>query len=69
MHAASLTDSFGPLLVLGGLALQAGWTLESAKLFIILLFSLITGPTATYALGNTAFTAGIRGHGQEPEGR
>jgi multicomponent Na+:H+ antiporter subunit G len=71
MHAASLTDSFGPLLVLGGLALQAGWTLETAKLFIILLFTLITGPTATYALANAAFTAGIRGHGQgqEPEGR
>jgi multicomponent Na+:H+ antiporter subunit G len=59
MHAASLTDSLGPILILGGLALQAGWTLETAKLLLILLFTLITGPTATYALANAAYTAGI----------
>jgi multicomponent Na+:H+ antiporter subunit G len=59
MHAASLTDSLGPMLIIGGLILQAGWAIETTKLLLILLFMLITGPTATYALGNAAFTAGV----------
>ena len=59
IHAASLTDSLGPILILGGLALQAGWSLETAKLLLILLFMMITGPTATYALANAAYMAGM----------
>jgi len=59
MHASSLTDSLGPMLVLGGLALQTGLSLETLKLLIILLFMLITGPTATYALGNAAAVSGL----------
>jgi multicomponent Na+:H+ antiporter subunit G len=59
MHAASLTDSLGPILVLGGLALQGGWSLETAKVLLILLFTLVTGPTAAYALANAAHAAGF----------
>ncbi|MFW6093923.1 MAG: monovalent cation/H(+) antiporter subunit G [Pseudomonadota bacterium] len=60
VHASSLTDSLGPVLILGGLMLQSGLTLETLKLFAILVFMLITGPTATYALGNAALLAGIQ---------
>lgn len=52
MHAASLTDSLGTLLMLGGLMLQSGWSLPTVKLLTILFFLLMTSPTATYALGN-----------------
>jgi len=52
MHAASLTDSLGTLLTLGGIMLQSGWTLPTVKLLTILFFLLMAGPTATYALGN-----------------
>ncbi|MGB5448724.1 MAG: monovalent cation/H(+) antiporter subunit G, partial [Woeseiaceae bacterium] len=38
MHAASLTDSMGAVLVLGGIMLQAGMTLATIKLAAILLF-------------------------------
>jgi len=60
MHAASITDTAGPLLVLAGLALQAGWSLALVKLAVILLFLFITSPTAAYALGNAAMVSGYR---------
>ncbi len=43
MHAASVTDSMGPILIIGGIILQAGLTLASVKLMAILLFLLLTG--------------------------
>jgi multicomponent Na+:H+ antiporter subunit G len=60
LHAASLTDSMGTILVLAGVALQAGWSLAGLKLVAILVFLLLTSPTATYALANAAHFAGLR---------
>ena len=51
---------FKQLLNLLGLVLQTGFSLPSAKLLLILLFLLITGPTATYALANAALQSGIK---------
>jgi len=59
MHAASLTDTLGTLLILGGIVAQAGLTLASVKLLAIAVFLLLTGPTATYALANAALLAGL----------
>ena len=60
IHAASLTDTMGTILIFFGMILQAGLTLASLKLFAIMLFLLITGPTATYALANTALQSGLK---------
>lgn len=60
MHAASITDSIGPVLIIAGLILQAGLTLASIKLVAILLFLLFTGPTASNALASAALLAGTR---------
>ena len=60
MHAASLTDSMGTILIIAGLILQAGLTLAAVKLAMILLFLLLTGPTAGYALANTALLSGLK---------
>ena len=54
MHAASLTDSLGTLLTLGGIMLQSGWSFATVKLLTILFFLMMTGPTASYALANAA---------------
>ncbi len=54
MHAASLIDSLGAILIITGLMLQSGLTLVSVKLLFILAFLLITGPTAFHALANIA---------------
>ena len=42
IHAASLTDSAGSILILVGIMLQAGLSLAAVKLAAILLFLLIT---------------------------
>ena len=58
MHAASVTDTIGPLLIFAGLFLQAGVSLASMKLGAILVFLLLTGPTASNALASAALLAG-----------
>ena len=60
MHAASVTDSLGAILVLGGIMLQAGWSLATIKWIAILLFLLLTGPTSSNALASAALLAGTR---------
>lgn len=59
MHAASVTDTMGAILVMAGVMVQAGLTLATIKLAAILLFLLITSPTSSYALANAALLAGI----------
>ncbi len=60
MHAASVTDTMGAILVIAGVMVQAGLSLVTIKLAAILLFLLITSPTASYALANAALLAGIK---------
>ena len=52
--AASLIDSLGAILIIVGLTLQSGLTIITIKLALILIFLLLTGPTAIHALVNTA---------------
>ena len=68
MHAASVTDTMGAVLVMTGVMVQAGLTLATIKLAAILLFLLITNPTASYALASSALLAGIKPDaGQAPD--
>jgi multicomponent Na+:H+ antiporter subunit G len=60
IHAASLTDTMATILIFVGLILQAGFSLATIKLFAIMLFLLLTGPTATYALANAALLSGLK---------
>lgn len=60
LHAASVTDSAGAILLLTGMALQAGPTLVAVKLIIIGVFLFITGPTSTHAVANAALVSGLR---------
>jgi len=60
MHAASLTDTMGTILILVGIMLQAGLSLATVKLAAILGFLLLTGPTASYALANAALLSGLK---------
>ena len=60
MHAASLTDTMAAVLILGGIMLQAGATLATIKLAAILLFLLITSPTASTALASAAILSGLQ---------
>ncbi len=60
LHAASITESAGVILLLVGLCLHAGWTLVMLKLIFIGVFLLITGPTSTHAIANAALVSGLR---------
>ncbi len=60
MHAASVTDSIGPILIITGIMLQSGLALASVKLVAILLFLLLAGPTASNALASAALLSGYK---------
>ena len=54
LHAASVIDTLGPMLIILGLFFIAGFSLVSVKLILILLFILITTPAAAHALAKSA---------------
>ena len=60
MHAACITDTLGAGTIIAGLILQAGLTLVSAKLFLILIFIFFTSPTSSFALAHAALSSGIK---------
>ena len=63
LHAASITDTGGAGLMLLGLILQAGVSLVTLKLLLMLFFIFFTSPTAAHALARTALQEGMKpGH-------
>lgn len=60
LHAGSITDTLAPLLIVGGLVLQSGWSLLTFKLLMILLFLLFTTPTAAHATARAAILSGLK---------
>ena len=59
MHAASVTDTLGAGLLLGGLMLQAGLSLVTLKLLFLLALFFFTGPVVTHALAQAALHEGV----------
>lgn len=59
VHAGGVTDTMGAWLILAGLMLQAGPSLNLARLVIILAFMAITSPTGTHLLMRAAWNAGL----------
>lgn len=66
LHAAGMTDTLCALLIIAGLVLQAGFTLLSLKLGLILLFMLFTAPTASHALARAALADEVKPEEGEP---
>ena len=60
MHAAGMVDTLGLGLIIVGLIIQAGFSLISFKLFLIIVFVLYTGPAVTHALAQAALNAGMK---------
>jgi multicomponent Na+:H+ antiporter subunit G len=54
MHAASITDTLCPGLILLGLMLQSASVLMFLKLVLVLLILAYTGPTTAHALAKAA---------------
>ena len=60
MHPAGLTDTLGAGLIVAGLMVEAGWSLNLAKLVMIMIFLLITSPTSSHALAHAALVHGLK---------
>ncbi len=60
LHAAGLADTLGVLLIVAGLILQAGLSLVSVKLLLIVIFIFFTSPAATHALAKAAIHGGLK---------
>lgn len=59
MHAASVTDTLGVGLLIGGLMLLAGLTLVTLKLLFLLALFFFTGPLASHVLAQAALHEGV----------
>lgn len=68
-HAIGKCDTLGIMLVLGGLAVHIGFSLDSVKLVIALIFVAIANPTASHALAQSAIVSGLKPwfRGDKPE--
>ena len=60
MHAAGVSETLATILILAGLMLMAGWSVILFKLFLIMLFIMITSPTASHALAKSALHGRVR---------
>jgi multicomponent Na+:H+ antiporter subunit G len=59
-HAASKVDTVGIAVVLAGIAVLEGMTLNSAKIAIAIIFLTLTNPVAAHALARAALRHGIK---------
>jgi multicomponent Na+:H+ antiporter subunit G len=69
MHAVSVSESLGVGLLILGMALQAGFTLVTVKLFIIMVVMMWTGSVATHALARAALHDGEKPVLADADGR
>ena len=60
MHAAGILDTLGAGAILAGLMIEAGLTLVTVKLALIVIFILFTSPTSTHALARAALHGGVQ---------
>jgi len=59
-HATGKSDTLGIMLVITGLIIFEGFTINSAKLLIMIIFVGLTNPTATNALTRAAYLFRLR---------
>lgn len=60
VHASGLTETLAAPLLLIGLALQMDWSLDLLKVMLIVLFTLVTNPTASHSMAKAALHGGRR---------
>ena len=60
LHAASVVDTLGCILIMMGLMLQSGLSLVTVKLILIMIFILLTSPTAAHALAKAALHGEVK---------
>lgn len=59
LHAASVTESLAAPLLIIGVMLDTGFTLDSGKLILLIFIMVVANPTVTHALCRAAAHSGI----------
>ena len=59
LHAAGMTDTLGAGLIILGMMVEGGLSLVTVRLVLLGVLIFLTSPTATHAIANAAFTAGL----------
>jgi multicomponent Na+:H+ antiporter subunit G len=59
-HAATKVDTMGIMLMLGGMAVYEGFTLNALKLLLVVAFVAAVSPVAGHALARAAAHSGLR---------
>jgi multicomponent Na+:H+ antiporter subunit G len=59
MHATTKCDTLGTGLLLVGLIILQGFSVVSAKLFVIVVFVWLTNPTAAHIIAKAAYSTGM----------
>ncbi len=59
-HAIGKSDTLGIMLIIAGLMVFEGFTLNSLKLLLIFVFVTLVNPVATHALAREAFNKGLK---------
>ncbi len=59
LHAASIVDTLGCMALIAGMVLQAGFSIVTIKLLLVLALIFFTSPVATHALAKAAAHGGV----------
>jgi multicomponent Na+:H+ antiporter subunit G len=59
-HAVSKSDTLGIMLVILGLIVFEGFTMNSVKLTLIVVFVMLSNPIGTHALARAAYIRGLK---------
>ena len=65
IHAAGMAETMCAPPILLAMMVQAGWSLVTFKLFLIMMFLFLTSPTASHALAKAALRGGITPYDEE----
>ncbi len=60
MHGAGIIDTMGAGMILVGLMFQAGFSIVTVKLVLILIFLIFTSPATTHALARAILNDGVK---------
>ena len=61
MHAATIADTLGTLLVFVGVMLYFGFSMVTAKLFLVLLFQWLTAPVTGHMIAQMCWIVNPQG--------
>lgn len=64
IHAAGMAETMCAPPILLAMMIQAGWSLVTFKLVLILVFLFLTSPTASHALAKASLHGGISPHNE-----